>query len=167
MNDYTQPSALKHVDTVSQNAESLKFGKEMSDGPYESELVTFPFPGDDYSIVLGPGMAENHPLSCIDEDELNIAYHEGRKSRDSELAAKDARIKELESQVKELDSLTDRCKTLIDALSELYKDPDKIGRCDVCGYWIHDHGNFYGDNPSAWIYDHAFKLIDRHTKGGE
>jgi len=97
MNDYTQPSAFKSVDTVSQNAESLKFVKEMSDGPFivrhEESLHHVDSPEGTVASYWSDFDAQNA------KNLLNKFWH----YRDSEMESKDARIKELEAQVKELE----------------------------------------------------------------
>jgi hypothetical protein len=78
MNDYTQPSAFKHVDTVSLNAESLKFVKEMSDGPYYYEQ------DGKFAVLTGPGIIPGEKCSWKTTHEiLNMAWH----SRDAEVDA--------------------------------------------------------------------------------
>jgi hypothetical protein len=109
MNDYTQPSAFKHVDTVSLNAESLKFVKEMSDGPYTYGSNSGHI--DRYEVFDPLGY--NATGEFHDEEKarrLCESFNEVWHSRDQELASKDARIKELESQIETLKATIDATK---------------------------------------------------------
>jgi len=104
MNDYTQPSAFKHVDTVSQNAESLKFGKEMNNGPYKNEYVS-DGEGEDFGAISGPGLEKGMLVLDFEVDSVDLASIANIvwNSRDQELASKDARIAELEKQLHDPD----------------------------------------------------------------
>ena len=90
----------------------MKEMSEISDGPFEKTDIS---DGGLYPArfaVIGPKGYESltmHEKQCeYVTEEMNMAFHEGRKSRDSELASKDARIKELEGYVDKLeDSLID------------------------------------------------------------
>lgn len=126
MKDYTQPSAFKSVDTISLNAESLKFVKEMSDGPFKVSVSEklFEVKGVDGITLWLDGRADEAGYAC---KKFNVVWH----SRDQELASKDVRIKELEEvslgRARKIDAILMKNREL-EAESERYKKASLLSR---------------------------------------